>query len=82
MSGAVVWLAGGLSGRHNKHRVHCFAINCITVVKIASLSVAVSLRNVNFHFYNYYQVLQCVAMNVTLMYALMAYYIQYQAEGL
>ncbi|CAI8027918.1 hypothetical protein GBAR_LOCUS15900 [Geodia barretti] len=49
ISGAVLWLTGGLSG-YNKPRVRCFSIYCMTVI------------------------LQCVSMNVTLIYALLAYF--------
>ena len=69
ISGAVVWLRGGLSGE-NHNRVHCFPINCMTVVKTLFTTTK---SGVFTEIFFQTQILQCVAMNVTLLYSLLAY---------
>ena len=95
ISGAVVWLTGGLSG-YNEPRVRCFSINCMTVVRshfpqrhhrflylFPMYSVGCVVNNYCYIVLNFsqsfvsskmQQILQCVSMNVTLIYALLAYF--------
>ena len=64
MCGAVVWLKGGVR-KHRNLRVGCFTITCMTVVS--------HLTKMLEQIYEHMQILQCVAMNVTLIYSLLAY---------
>ena len=63
ISGAVVWLEGGT--KQSDSRVGCFTITLMTVV-----GQSFSYKWMG-HFLR--QILQCVAMNVTLIYALLVY---------
>ena len=70
-----MWLTGdGLRHNHDL-RVGCFAINLLTVVRdfIKTLFDKHTYKFITFTTCHSIQTLQCVAMNVTLIYALLAY---------
>ena len=67
-----MWLKEDGLSRHDDLRVSCFIINCLTVVSSAAL-VTVILCWKNSLNIVIFKILQCVAMNVTLIYAFLAY---------